>query len=217
MTGALCSFSGLLSNPTPWYHTTSMARGREPMTQDDALTLLKEGDPVQRREAMMVLAAIGDDRAVPALVTTLADHDPALVHLVERALWEIWCRSGDPETDWLLQEGIEAMGRQALGRAVEIFSRVIAMAPGFAEGYNKRATALYLQGEYGRSIADCEATLERNPSHLACLSGQGLCHLALRQFRQAQACFRKALSLHPRIEATRHNLTLAVQARIVTG
>jgi len=72
------------------------------MTQDDALTLLKEGDPAQRREATMVLAAIGDDRAVPALVTTLADDDPALVHLVERALWEIWCRSGDPETDRLL-------------------------------------------------------------------------------------------------------------------
>jgi tetratricopeptide (TPR) repeat protein len=187
------------------------------MTQDDALTLLKEGDPAQRREATMVLAAIGDDRAVPALVTTLADDDPALVHLVERALWEIWCRSGDPETDRLLQVGIEAMGQQGLGRAVEIFSRVIAMAPGFAEGYNKRATALYLQGEYRRSITDCEATLERNPYHFACLSGQGLCYLALRRFRQAEACFRKALSLHPHMEAARHNLTLAVQARIATG
>lgn len=187
------------------------------MTQDDALMLLKEGDPAQRREATIVLAAIGDDRAVPALVTTLADDDPALVHLVERTLWEIWCRSGDPKTDRLLQVGIEAMSQQELGRAVEIFSRVIAMAPGFAEGYNKRATALYLQGEYGRSITDCEATLERNPYHFACLGGQGLCHLALRQFRQAEACFRKALSLHPHMEAARHNLTLAVQARIATG
>jgi tetratricopeptide (TPR) repeat protein len=187
------------------------------MTQDDALALLREGDPVQRREAMIVLAAIGDDRAVPALVTRLGDDDPALVHLVERALWEIWCRSGDPETDRLLQEGIEAMSQQELGRAVEIFSRVIAMAPGFAEGYNKRATALYLQGEHRRSIADCEAALERNPYHFACLSGQGLCYLTLRQFRQAEACFRKALSLHPRLGAAHHNLTVAVQARIATG
>ena len=187
------------------------------MTQDDALALLREGDAVQRREAMMVLAAIGDDRAVPALVTTLADDNPALVHLVERALWEIWCRSGDPETDRLLQVGIEALSQQELDRAVEIFSQVIAITPGFAEGYNKRATALYLQGEYRRSIADCEATLERNPYHFACLSGQGLCHLALRQFRQAEACFRKALSLHPLLEAARHNLTLAVQVRIATG
>ena len=165
----------------------------------------------------MVLAAIGDHHAVPALVDVLADDDPALMHLVERALWDVWCRSGDLETDRLLQEGIEALGQEPNDRAVEIFSQVIARAPGFAEGYNKRATVLYLQGEYRRSIADCEATLERNPYHFACMSGQGLCYLALRQFRQAEACFRKALGLHPRLEATRHNLALAVQARIASG
>ncbi|MGH2362340.1 MAG: tetratricopeptide repeat protein [bacterium] len=187
------------------------------MTQDEALAILPEGDPVRRRQAALVLAAIGDDRAVPALVHALADDDPALVHLVERALWEIWCRSGDPETDRLLQEGIETLGQQALDRAVDLFSQVIARAPQFAEGYNKRATALYLQGEYERSIADCESTLELNPHHFACLCGQGLCHLALRQFRQAEACFRKTLGLHPRMEAARHNLALAVQGRIAEG
>jgi tetratricopeptide (TPR) repeat protein len=187
------------------------------LTQDDALALIKEGDHLQRREAAMVLAVIGDDRAVPTLVTRLADDDAPLINLVERALWEIWCRSGDPETDRLLQEGIAALDQQALDRALELFSRVIARTPDFAEGYNKRATALYLQGEYRGSIADCEATLERNPYHFACLSGQGLCYLALRQFRQAEACFRKALNLHPRLEAARHNLSLAVQARIATG
>jgi len=187
------------------------------MTQEEALAILTEGDPVRRREAAMVLAAIGDGRAVPALVHALTDDDPALGHLTERALWEIWCRSGDPETDRLLQEGIEALSPQTLDRAVEVFSRVIARAPAFAEGYNKRATALYLRGEYERAIADCEATLERNPYHFACQTGQGLCHLALRQFRQAEACFRKALNIHPRLQAARHNLALAVQGRIAAG
>ncbi len=187
------------------------------MTPDEALTILMEGDPVQQREAALVLAAVGDRRAVPALVHTLAAADLALVHLAERALWEIWCRTGNPEIDRLLQAGIEALSQQALDRAVELFSQVIEREPEFAEGYNKRATARYLQGEYLRSIADCEATLERNPYHFACLSGQGLCHLALRQFRQAEACFRKAVEIHPRLEAARHNLRLMVQARIAAG
>ncbi len=187
------------------------------MTQDEALRHLAERDPVERRQAALVLAAIGDDRAVPALVHALADDDPALVHLVERALWEIWCRSGNQETDRVLQEGIEALGQHALDRAVDLFSQVIARAPEFAEGYNKRATALYLQGEYERAIADCEAALELNPHHFACLCGQGLCHLALRQFRQAETCFRKTLELHPGLEAARHNLSLAVQGRIAAG
>ncbi len=187
------------------------------MTQDRALRLLVKGDPMQRRQAVLVLGAVGDTRAVPTLVQTLSDDDPALVHLVERTLWEIWCRSGDPDTDRLLQEGIDAMGGQAIDRAVELFSQVIARAPNFAEGYNKRATALYLQGEYERAIADCERTLELNPHHFACLCGQGLCHLALRQFRRAEACFRRSLSLHPRLEPARHNLALTVQARIASG
>lgn len=187
------------------------------MTQDEALAILPEGNPVQRRQAALVLAAIGDDRAVPVLVHALADDDPPLVHLVERALWEIWCRSGNQETDRILQEGIEALGQHALDRAVDLFSQVVARAPQFAEGYNKRATALYLQGEYERSIADCKITVELNPHHFACLCGQGLCHLALRQFRQAEACFRKALTVHPRMEAAQQNLALAVQARIASG
>ncbi len=187
------------------------------MTQDQALRLLVEGDPKQRRQAVLVLGAVGDGRAVSALVHALADDDPAMVNLVEQALWQIWCRSGDPDTDRLLEEGTDAMGQQALDRAVELFSRVIARAPNFAEGYNKRATALYLQGEYDRSIADCERTLELNPHHFACLCGQGLCHLALRQFRQAEVCFRKSLKLHPRLQPARQKLAFAVQARIAAG
>ncbi len=187
------------------------------MTQDEALRLLVEGDPVRRRRAVLVLGAVGDARAVPTLIHALAGDDPALVRLVEQTLWQIWCRSGDLETDRLLEEGTDAMGQQALDRAVELFSQVIARAPNFAEGYNKRATALYLQEDYQRSIADCERTLELNLYHFACLCGQGLCHLALRQFRQAEACFRRSLKLHPRLEPARHNLALAVQARIAAG
>jgi tetratricopeptide (TPR) repeat protein len=187
------------------------------MTPDEAMVLLAEGDAVQRREAALVLAATGDGRAVPALIRALSSNDQGLVELAERALWEIWCRSGDAETDRLLQEGIDAMVAQVLGRAVDLFSQVIARAPAFPEGYNKRATVLYLQGEYQRSIADCQATLALNPYHFACLSGQGLCHLALRQFRQAEACFRRALSLHPGLAAARHSLRLAVHGRIAEG
>jgi tetratricopeptide (TPR) repeat protein len=187
------------------------------MTPAEALRLLVEGDPVLRRRAALVLGAVGDVRAVPTLIHALADDDPSLVRLVEQTLWQIWCRSGDPETDRLLEEGTEAMARQALERAVDLFSLVIARAPSFAEGYNKRATALYLQGEYERSIADCERALEFNPHHFACLCGQGLCHLALRQFRQAESCFRRSLKLHPRLEPARRNLALAVQSRIAAG
>ncbi len=95
------------------------------------------------------------------------------------ALWEWWHRSGDPQIDSLLRQGIEAMERQELPQAEAIFARVIDAAPAYAEGWNKRATVRYLANDYTGSIADCRETIARNPNHFGALSGQGLCHLAL--------------------------------------
>lgn len=40
--------------------------------------------------------------------------------------------------DQVFQEGIAAVGRREYAQAVALFSRVMAEAPDFAEGYNKR-------------------------------------------------------------------------------
>jgi tetratricopeptide (TPR) repeat protein len=187
------------------------------MTQDQALERLRGGTIVEKRGAAMRLAAIGDTAATPALVETLASEDVVLVSLAERALWEIWCRSGIPEVDALLREGMAAMERGNYDSAAALFTTVIQMAPGFPEGYNKRATALYLAGRHRLAIADCEVTLQLNPLHFGAASGQGLCHAALGEFDKAEACFRRALELHPHLAAARQNLAGARRARATGG
>jgi tetratricopeptide (TPR) repeat protein len=140
------------------------------------------------------------------LVRALRDEDWGVRTIVEHSLWQIWCRSGDAGVDALLQEGIQALERGALGEAVAMFTQVIEQAPEFAEGYNKRATVYYLMGEYAQSIADCEATVARNPYHFGALSGEGLCCLALGQLRKAQDLFRKALAVNPNMPEVERNL-----------
>ena len=125
------------------------------------------------------------------------------------ALWQMWHRSGDPRLDDLLHQGIEAMERQDLGAADAAFTRLIEDAPAFAEGWNKRATVRYLAGDYEASIADCRETLARNPNHFGALSGQGLCHLMLGQFREAALLFRRTLAVHPHLGGARENLRTA--------
>jgi tetratricopeptide (TPR) repeat protein len=87
---------------------------------------------------------------------------------------------------------------------------VIQAAPAYAEGWNKRATVRYLAKDYAGSIADCRETLARNPSHFGALSGQGLCHLAIEQYKEAAECFRRALAVHPHLENARANLRVAL-------
>src|SRR5436853_2611517 len=126
------------------------------------------------------------------------------------ALWEMWHRSGDPQVDAVLRQGLEAMERQDVEQAEAIFTRVIQLAPSFAEGWNKRATVRFLAKDYAASIADCRETVARNPNHFGALSGQGLCHLALEQYKEAAECFRRTLAIHPSLESARTNLRSAM-------
>jgi tetratricopeptide (TPR) repeat protein len=98
------------------------------------------------------------------------------------------------------------MEREDLAAAEATFTRLIETSPAFAEGWNKRATVRYLAGDYEASIADCRETLERNPNHFGALSGQGLCHFMLRQFREAALLFRRALAVHHHLDGARGNL-----------
>ena len=136
----------------------------------------------------------------------LRGDDPALAARAAETLWQMWHRSGDPRFDRLLRDGIDAMERDELSEAEVAFTRLIEEAPDFAEGWNKRATVRYLAGDYEDSIADCRETLARNPNHFGALSGQGLCHFMLRQFRQAALLFRRALAVHPHLDGARGNL-----------
>ena len=136
--------------------------------------------------------------------------DPARVAGAEAALWAMWCRSGRPDLDAVLAEGIAAMERRDFADALARFTRLVEGAPEWAEAWNKRATARYLAGDYAGAIADCEATLARKPHHFGALAGQGLCHIQLEQYLQAAALFRRALAVHPRLEAVRRNLRAAL-------
>jgi tetratricopeptide (TPR) repeat protein len=90
--------------------------------------------------------------------------------------------------------------------AVKKFTSVIKAKPQFAEGWNKRATAYYLGGEYRKSIADCNEVLRRNPGHFGALSGMGQIYTRLEQYEQALQWFRRALEVNPNMVGVEMNI-----------
>lgn len=149
-------------------------------------------------------------------LAVLQGSDPAATARAEAELWAMWCRAGVPEIDGLFAEGITAMEQRRFPDAEATFTRITERAPDFAEGWNKRATVRYLARDFEGSIEDCRETLARKPHHFGALSGQGLCHVALGQFREAAALFRRALDVHPHLESVRQNLRLAT-AEVMKG
>jgi tetratricopeptide (TPR) repeat protein len=127
----------------------------------------------------------------------------------EAFLWRKWCQCGELEADRVFRAGVEAMQKGEIELAETLFGNVIEVAPQFAEGWNKRATVRYVRQNFAGSISDCQETLKRNPNHFGASAGQGLCHMALDEYREAAICFRRALEIHPHLHAVQHNLTLA--------
>lgn len=125
---------------------------------------------------------------------------------IETAIWNIWTDANDSELDRLMGEGIAAMNAQDPKTALADFTRLTEIAPQFAEGWNKRATLLYLLGQYDASLADIDRTLELEPRHFGALSGLGLIQMTLEHDEQALDAFERALAIHPQMSGPRANV-----------
>jgi len=183
----------------------SAAQAQTP-TQETLVQKLQEGTSEERRHAAGLLGDMGDDSAVPHLIDVLKDDDEVVRELAEHSLWAIWNRSGDPKIDALLQEGIHLIQSNRLDEAITKLDEVVKGAPGFPEGYNRRATAYYLAGQYEKSIADCEEAIRRNPMHFGALSGLGYNYFKLGKSERAIRYFEQALDINPNKSRIRSTL-----------
>jgi tetratricopeptide (TPR) repeat protein len=176
-------------------------------TREEALALLGDrADAEARRAGAVALGETGQMADVPALAAALRDPDALVRALAERALWEVWSRSGDREIDDLFAVGLTQMQERQGQAAVETFTRIVERRPDFAEGWNKRATVYYLLGEYQKSLADCDEVMKRNPHHFGALSGYGLIYLQLRDPARALGYFERALAVNPNLDQVRETV-----------
>ena len=165
-----------------------------------ALAALKKSDAEERRRGALGLAVVGRMEDAPTLIAALRDADERVRTVAEQALWAVWSRSGDVRVDELFSKGVAEMGEQRFPEAIATLTRVIELKPGFAEGWNKRATAYFLAGEFRRSLKDCDEVIKRNPQHFGVLSGYGQIYLQLDQPEKALEYFRRALAVNPNLE-----------------
>jgi tetratricopeptide (TPR) repeat protein len=123
--------------------------------------------------------------------------DPAEAEIIEVQIWRIWTDSGRDDINALVEEGIRAMAHGFLEKAIAIFDRVVTTLPDFAEGWNKRATAHYLNEDYTASVNDIERTLALEPQHFGAISGMGLIFMARGDEAGALHAFEEVLKIHP--------------------
>ena len=177
-------------------------------TREAALETLQSPDPRQRQRAAVWLAQVGRMDDVPALLAKLRDPDEDVRAIAERAIWVIWSRSGNAPTDALFLDGIAQMNAGQFREGIATFSRVIEIAPDFAEGWNKRATLYFLVGDFERSLKDCDEVIKRNPNHFGVLAGYGQIYMQLDDYEKALDYFKRALAVNPNLDGVEFQVRL---------
>ena len=195
----------------------SAARQGEDETRKLALTRTQSANADERLGAFAVLAEVGRQEDLPLIQSHLFDEDDRVRGTAEAAIWAIWSRSGDAAADRLFERGVEQMREGHLKMAVDTFSRVIIMRPGFTEAWNKRATVYFLLGEDELSLKDCDEVLKRNPQHFGVLAGYGQIYLRKGELQRALDHFEQALAINPNMAGVQASIDALREALIKHG
>lgn len=152
---------------------------------------------------LLALPARADqtDPRLPELFDKLALAETDIdVQRLEQAIWSIWLESGSATVDLLMQRSIHAMNERRMDEALGLLTTITELKPDFAEGWNKRATVLYLIGRYDASLADCDKVLELEPRHFGALTGMGMIYRELDDDKKAFEAYKRALNVHPHLQ-----------------
>ena len=121
---------------------------------------------------------------------------------IESKIWALWTTHPSEESlTTLLTDGSFFMSQNKLELAYDTFSKTIKLDPNWAEAWNKRATVLYLMGEYELSQADIDKVLKLEKRHFGALSGQGLVQTALKNYQKAIDSYIEAHKIHPNMKS----------------
>ena len=117
---------------------------------------------------------------------------------IEQQIWKIWStHPSNKELTVKLEEGSSLVRVNEFSKAIEIFTEVIDKDPKWAEAWNKRATVLYLMGDYQASQNDINKVLSLEKRHFGALAGQGLVNIKLKNYEKAIKSYKQALEIHP--------------------
>lgn len=112
-------------------------------------------------------------------------------------IWALFSTAPDAKAQDLLDRGTRYIERGQIQSARTLLDELVAYCPDYAEGWNQRAFARFLDGDYDGALEDIEHTLRLEPRHFGALAGRGL--TLMRQGRQilAQKAIRDGLKVHP--------------------
>ena len=152
--------------------------------------------------------AIADqnDPDLDKLFGELQGADAPSAQALQGQIWQKWHESGSDTVDLLMNDAAQAIQMGLHDQAEQQYDAVVDLAPAFAEGWNRRATLRFMQGDYTGSIEDIVRVLELEPRHFGALAGLGAIYDRLNQPEAALRSFEQALLINPHMGEVRQRI-----------
>ena len=151
-----------------------------------------------------VLSANERDTKLDKLFLELKKNIPSLSPGIAEQIWKLWStHPTDQKLTSLLDEGSMLVQDQQLNKAIVVFTEAIELDPNWAEAWNKRATVLFMIGEFQKSQDDIDKVLELEERHFGALAGQGMVNIQLKNYDKAKRSYQKAQEIYPAMKSSK--------------
>lgn len=114
-----------------------------------------------------------EDR-LDALFAMLQESTGQQTDIIEGQIIELWSDSGSRIVNDRFEMAKFLAETGAYRSSLRMLDGILLSKPDFAEGWNLRATILYLLGDFAASVRAIERCLELNPRHFGALNGLAL-------------------------------------------
>lgn len=134
------------------------------------------------------------DRLIASAQAATSEGDGQAIGL---EMWALWADAPDEAAQEILDRGMGKRRVFDLLGAIGDFDALVAYCPDYAEGYNQRAFAYFLGGDFQAALVDLDRALARSPRHIAAMSGKVLTLMELGRIPEARALLAETMALNP--------------------
>ena len=100
-----------------------------------------------------------------------------------------------------MQRAADSMTKKDNAAAMDVLDQAIVLDPDYAEAWNRRATLNFTMDQWGKSLADIEQTLRREPRHWGAMMGLAMILEQTGHKEKALATYMKVLDVYPALDS----------------
>ncbi len=116
---------------------------------------------------------------------------------IEDSIWIFWTQGPDSEATAQMQALLSARRSYDTDKALAIANALTQRYPNYAEGWNQKATVLFMKEDMDASLEAIERVLTLEPKHFGALAGKAVILMRQGRAQLGQQTLRRAVAIHP--------------------